>query len=257
MIVSGLSEEKILEELQFDRKIVANEAKKIAKKFIACQLKAGRDGIDADYDSYYTLTTSKLNNKWYYVVVVNMKKKPYWTHYAACMAESIHGTKDYYLLRGLSNNKPYFIKVSSHALKRFVERGFGERLHVEVNFSGGDCAPLLFKKGEIITWMKIADPKFLEIVLDSEDKNVITSLFYTHVGCYLGYETEHGNYEFRTFLNNDKKLKKLNETEVMHLCYLAHISLNPSLYTKDIVEKLKNDNDFHDIADWFDFKLMP
>ena len=87
--------------------------------------------------------------------------------------------------------------------------------------------------------------------------SVITSLFFTHVGCYLGYETEHGNYEFRTFLNNDKKLKKLNETEVMQLCHIAHVGLNPSLYTKDILEKLKKDKDFHDIAEWFNYKLMP
>lgn len=168
MIVPGLSEEKIIEELIFDRKIVANQAKKSAKKIVARLLKEGRDGIDKDYDYYYTMTTSKLNNQWYYVVVVNMKKEPYWTHYAACMAESIRGTKDYYLLRGFSINKPYFIKVSSHALKRFLERGLGERLHVEVKFNGGDVSPLIINKGEVITWMKIADPKLLEIILNSE-----------------------------------------------------------------------------------------
>ena len=257
MIVPGLSEEKILEELIFDRKIVANEAKKIAKKVVARLLKEGRDGIDTDYDSYYTLTTSKLNNKWYYVVVVNLKKKPYWTHYAACMTESIHGTKDYYLLRGFSINNPYFIKVSSHALKRFIERGIGECLHIDVEFNGGDFSPLIFNKGEVITWMKIVDPQLLGIVLDSADKSLITSIFYTHVGCYLGYETECGNYEFRTFLKHSKKLKKLNETEVMQLCHIAHVGLNPSLYTRDVVENLKNDKDFHDIAEWFDYKLMP
>lgn len=42
----------------------------------------------------------------------------------------------------------------------------------------------------------------------------------------------------------------------MQLCHIAHVGLNPSLYAKDIVEKLKKD-EFHDIADWYEYKLMP
>ena len=50
MIISGLPEDRILEELIVDSKIIANEAKKIAKKAILRLQKSGRDGIDDDVD---------------------------------------------------------------------------------------------------------------------------------------------------------------------------------------------------------------
>ncbi len=263
MIISRLSEDRILEELIFDRKIISNEAKKIAKKEIARYEKEGKVGIDNDNELYYTITTGKLHNTWKCLIIVNMKKKPFWTHYAACMVESEMGSKDFYLVRGFSNNEPYFIRFSSHAIKRFKERGVQERLNTEVDFPIEEWAPTLIRKGEIITWMKITDPKFLGIVLDSEDKNIMTTLFYTSYGCYLGYETEGGNFEFKTFLNNNKSLKKIHETEVMNYCKAAHVLLNPSFYLEEIVENVKKQcGDMKDLADKqiakdYKFKLVP
>lgn len=69
MIVSSLSEERILEELIFDRKIMANEARKIARKAVLRQQKAGRDGNIVDAIcclstgvSYPAISASRLSS---------------------------------------------------------------------------------------------------------------------------------------------------------------------------------------------------
>ena len=256
MIVAGLSEEKILEELIFDREVVANEAKKLAKKVVARLHKEGRDGVNENHDFIYDIKTAPLNNNWNCVFTVNMQKKPYWQHFASCMVETERGTQDFYLVRGFSVNKPYYIKISSHALKRFRERGVEEKFGVELEYSGVHFAPMIVRKGEFITWMKITDPKLLAFVLDSEDSYLITNLFYTLYGCYIGYETEKGNYEFNTFLSNEKKLMKLGEDHAMQLCKYAHIALNPSFYNKKLIERLNSDG-LQDLVGVYPYKLLP
>lgn len=256
MIIPGLSEEKILEELVHDREIVAKEIKKKAKKIVARMLKEGRDGIDKDQDFNYEMFSGSLNNKWLCSMVVNMATKPYWYHEAVCKVESNIGSKDYYFVRGFSNNKPYFIKISSHTLKRFRERGVEERFNEKMPFPSENFMPFLIRKGETITWMKITDPKYLKLVVESEDENVLPILFYTLYGCYLGNKTEKGNYEFKTFLCNDKSLKKTGENDTKDLCHFAHVAFNPYFYNKKLVEHFKEEGYF-DVVNFFDNTLMP
>lgn len=261
MIVSGLSEDKILEELVFDRKIVANEAKKIAMKYISRFLREGRGGIDKDFDYEYTIHTNKNNNKWNCKVTVNMARKPYWCHCTACMVESEQGIKEYYLVRGFSNKKPYFIRVTSHALKRFKERGIEETLKIESENVGGDFAALIIQPGEIVPWMKVVDPRFWSIVNPFDGSNELTTLFRTLHGCYLGNITENGNCEFKTFLGRKKELKKIGETEAMQLCRVAHLIFNESIYDKSVYDI--NDDDIEsqmmveEIKNNFPNKLLP
>ena len=117
---SRLSEEKILEELVCDREAVALEARKVAKKIVSRLQREGRDGVDNNYTESFNFKT-KHNNNWSCHYVVNMARKPYWYHEAVCVVESGQGTKDYYIVRGFSVDKPYFIKMSTHVLKRIVE----------------------------------------------------------------------------------------------------------------------------------------
>lgn len=261
MIIPGLSEDKILEELVYDREIVAKEAKKIAKKEINRLLKQGRCGIDVDYDFNYTIHTNKNNNDWHCVVCVNMKKAPYWNHMAACKAEAANGKKEYYIVRGFSNKKPYFIRITSHALKRFKERGIEATLKIKSDCLGGDYAPLIIQQGEVIPWMKVVDPKFWSIVFTFEDNNKLTTLFRTLHGCYLGIITEHGNYEFNTFLGRKKELKKIGETEAMKLCRTAHLVLNEPIYDKSVYDLKEDDEESLKIVEYlknyFPNKLLP
>lgn len=261
MIIPGIQEEKILEELIFDRTIVANEAKKRAKKYIARFLKQGRVGIDKEYDYEYTIHTNQNNNKWNCNVTINMVRKPYWSHYAACMVEAGNGQKEYYIVRGFSNNNPYYIRVTSHALKRFKERGIEETLRIESKNVGGDFAALIIQHGEIITWMKVVDPKFWTIVNPFEDSNELTTLFRTLHGCYLGNMTEKGNCEFKTFLGRKKELKKIGETEAMQMCRVAHLIFNESIYDKSVYDIKDDDIEsqmmVEEIRNKFPNKLLP
>lgn len=247
MILPGLSDKEILEELLKERTFIANEAKKQAKKAISRLQKQGRDGIDEKKSYPFDIWIHPLRNPWRFEVFVNMSKTPKWYHLAMCLTESEYGTKDYYFLRGLSNKKPYYIKITSHAVKRVGERFWKERCHAEDTFIGAIYALYFIQKGEVITWMKITDPKFLKFVLNSEDSSSITTLFYTYYGCYLGYETECG-FVFKTFLNNHKDLKGDYETKALRICHYAHVLCNEQLYEKKYVEQIKEQADsiFHD-----------
>lgn len=264
MIVPGLSEDKILEELVSDRKFIANEAKKIARKQILRLQKGGRDGINELLDFNYEIKVGGTNNRWRLVILINMAKRVKWYHQAACYMESEYGTKDYYVLRGLSNEKPYFIKISSHALKRFRERAIEERFGVHLSFNGDVFVPLIFRKGEIITWMKIIDPVYWKFLYDPdcEGQNVLTNLYYTYFGIYLGYRTEGGNYEFKTFLRNNIKLKSDEENMIKIMCKVAHAGLNRRMYIQADIDTIQNCGD-EDIIECFNhashykFQLVP
>ncbi len=236
MILPSFTEQQILNELVADRKVVANQAKKIASKAIAMQKKAGQGEHGKLQFIPSEFTTSRLHNNWIISVVMNMAHNANWFHEAACRIESEHGTKDYYILRGMMNRKPYFIKITSHAMKRFNQREIGEVLNLPTDFDSGSLAPIVIRKSEIITWMLIKNPKELKEALASEDRHLMPTLFYTYYGCYLGYHTEQGNVVFKTFLSNDKKLRKYEEQVAKQLCKIAHVGMNEKLYDKDFRE---------------------
>ena len=228
----GMPEERILEELVADQKLVASHARKLASKCIARQQRTGRDGIDDDIYLNIEDVLSRSHNRWLVLVCVNMARNPKWHHQAVCYVESGHGTRDYYMVRGFSNRKPYFIRISSHTLGRMYERFIKERLNVDIAFSAATLPLMLIRKGEAIPWMKITDPRLLKVAMEAEDRNRLSTLFYTYHGCYLGYETPCGNVEFRTFLNNNPRLRGDEETLALSLCRIGHVGLNPKMYTK-------------------------
>ena len=239
MIIPGMSEEKILEELLYDRKLIAKKAQKSARKVLSYIHEQKKDHEDDEMQINLTIQTTKLHNNWNCCIMLNSSKKIKWCHEAVCMVESEHGTKDYYFVRGYRNDKNYYIKISSHAIKRFRERRIEDIYNVKLKELNDDNIPLLIQKGEIITWMKITDPKFLDIIMESEERHTVSTVFFTLLGCYLGYETPCGNFEFRTYLNTNKKLKGKEENSAMNLCRYAHSALNERFYKKDEIDILK------------------
>lgn len=233
MILSDLSEEKILKELIAERKIVAKEAQKIAEKEVAHKQKAGLDGVDKLYLFPYEVKSEKLQNKWLLGVVVNMSWKPRWYHEATCCVESEFGTKDYYMVRGNMFKKPYFIKITAHAMKRFGQRRMMESLHFPIFFEFGLLSPYILKKGEVITWMLITKPQLLKMALASEERYILPTLFYTFHGCYMGQFTKNKNVVFKTYLSHDKPLKSDEEQVARLMCKIGHVGLNEKLYDKD------------------------
>lgn len=265
MILNSYSEDKILEELLRDYHIIAKEAKKSAQKEVQRLMKLGRDGIDEDITILKDLKTTKLHNNWLLVVIINMSKKVKWFHQSVCYVESNYQSKDYYIVRGFSNDKPYFIKLSSHVLKRCRERLFRDKLKTDTkDLPAGFLATIVIRKGEVIPWMKITDPRLLKVALESDDRHEINTLFYTSCGCFMGYETEKGNVEFKTFLNNDNDLKKAEENVAQYMCRLAHAAFNKNYYSKQYLEDLFTDD--YTIPDVIgevmmkykdDYKLLP
>ena len=234
MIISGLAEEKILAELIADRKIVANKAKKIATKRIAQMKKSGLDGVDRNEFISSIFTTEGLHNRWIISVDINMAENPKWYHEATCCVESDFGTRDYYLLRGKKETKPYFIKISSHAMKRFGERKLAKELKCDPEFDSVELSPLIIRKGEIVSWMIVANQKLLKQALACEDRSKFNILFFTSYGCYMGYETQQKNYVFKTYLNHSNNLKTNDERITWQMCKIAHIFLNEKLYDKEL-----------------------
>ena len=251
-----MSEQRVLEELIYDKEEVANEAKKIAKEAILRQQRAGRDNFDDDKYYESAITTVKNNNRWKLTVIVNVAKYPKWYHRAVCCCEPGHGGMDYYYVRGFSNARPYFIKISSHAIKRLKERWLERIANEKVEYSGGEFAPLVIQRGEVITWMKVSDVRLLALALHTDDSHVLTTMFCTSHGFYLGYETEQGNYEFRTYLGWERNLKKKGEDVAQYICHESYLMLNARLMgrtDKDILDMygftLDRDN--------YPFSLLP
>jgi len=257
MIIPGYTEDKILSELIADRKIVANKAQKIATKKIAQMMKSGLDGVDRLEFINSIITTEVLHNRWIITIVINLAERPKWYHEATCCVESEFGTRDYYLLRGNKEKKPYFIKISSHAMKRFGERKLANELNCDPEFDSGELSPLLINKGEIVSWMIVSNQKLLKQALACEDRSKFNILFFTLYGCYMGYETPHKNYVFKTFLKHSNELRTSDERITWQMCRIAHVYMNEKLYDKKYRESFFSNSfdlpkDTYDLI--YDFK---
>ena len=119
MILPTLKEEQILNELLTDYAEVKRDIRKTVKKR---QRAAQKRGHTIRNGSVEVLTTrTKNGNNWVCCVYYERDRTASWNLSACCEAEGEKGRKDYYLLRGLSD-QPYFIRLTSHAVRRYKER---------------------------------------------------------------------------------------------------------------------------------------
>ena len=119
MILPTFGEEQILNELLTDYAEVKRDVRKSVKKR---QRTAQKKGHTIRNGSVEVLTTrTKNGNNWVCCVYYERDRQATWNLSACCEAEGGRGRKDYYLLRGLSD-QPYFIKLTSHAVRRYKER---------------------------------------------------------------------------------------------------------------------------------------
>ena len=119
MILPTLKEEQILNELLTDYAEVKHDVRKTVKKR---QRAAQKRGHTIRNGSVEVLTTrTKNGNNWVCCVYYERDRTASWNLSACCEAEGEKGRKDYYLLRGLSD-QPYYIKLTSHAVRRYKEQ---------------------------------------------------------------------------------------------------------------------------------------
>ena len=242
MIIPTYTEEEILRELIFDYKIVKRMAKKIAVAHLDKVKKSGGFIRETDYDSYTITTVSK--NVWNVEIEYDQTKKIPWLFRTCCKVEGDKKTKDYYIVRGLNTEKPYFVKVTSHALKRVKERNsFSNPESIKPEL----LACWVFEHREIAVCMRFVEMKYTKLLINMDDVDEIENMSYivlTNRGTYYALKTPGGNYIFKTFISsymgvkevinykNGKITKWHKEGELLYNMFLMHQYFNKHLYDK-------------------------
>ena len=246
MILSTFSEEQILSELIVDYKRVKRIAKKNADAYLLKAKKSGHFIRETEYESY-TINTV-LNNKWNVEIEYDHRNKIPWLFRACCIVESEKNTKNYYIVRGINTDKPYYVKVTTHALLRYRERNKLERLEIPL----ATIACLTFEHRETAICVRYVDTKFNMLLMkfdDLDDLEEMSYLILTNRGEYYGLRTSEGNYIFKTYISTSmgilewlnyrkgKNTKWNKEGELLHHLLILHQYYNKSLYDKDVLEK--------------------
>ena len=246
MIIPTYTEDEILNELIEDFKFIKRKTKKIADSYLNKVRKSGGMIRETDYKPYSITTPSK--NKWHVEIEFDQTKKIPWLFRACCIVEGDKKTKDYYLVRGLNTDSPYFVKVSSHALKRVRERN---------PFSKPESLPLdllacwVFEHRETGICLRYMELKYLEILRKMNDLENIDDNSYivlVNRGVYYATKTPKGNFVFKTYISTmmgitevlksiqNKMSKWSTEGELLSNMILVHQYYNKWLYDKEVLD---------------------
>lgn len=246
MILTTFSEEQLLAELVIDYKRIKRLTKRTADAYLLKAKKNGRFIRDTEYQSYTIKTV--LNNKWNVEIEYDQRKNIPWLFRACCIIESDKKTKDYYIVRGVNSDKPYYVKVTSHALKRVRERNNFKRLNIGIE----TLACWTFEHRETAICMKYLDAKFHQVLMNMEDADDIDDVSYvvlTNRGIYYATKTPCGNYIFKTYISSlmgltellnfrkNKKTKWSQEGELLEYMVIAHQYYNKEQYDEDILDE--------------------
>lgn len=246
MILPTYTEEKILQELLADYTGVKRKTKKLADAYLDRAKRGGRYIRKSEY-KFYTIETPNYN-QWYVVIEFNQTNKTPWTFKSCCIVENEKKGKDYYILRGLSTNEPYYILFTSHTLKRMRERAF-RRPNLTLEMLA--CLALMHR--ETLVGVKYVDVKYMPLLRKFDDSDEIDNLSYyimTHRGSYFAKKTPQGNYIFKTYITNKmsfeeslnviqkKSSKYEKEGELFMMAYVAHQYYNKGLYDKESLEAI-------------------
>ena len=231
MILTTFTEEQLLSELVIDYKRIKRLAKNKADAYLLKAKKSGRFIRDTEYESYTIKTV--LNNKWNVEIEYDQRKKIPWLFRACCIIESDKKTKDYYIVRGVNSDKPYYVKVTSH-------------------IGIGTLACWTFEHRETAICMKYLDAKFHQVLMNMEDADDIDDVSYvvlTNRGAYYATKTPCGNYIFKTYISSlmgltelfnfrkNKKTKWSQEGELLNYMLIAHQYYNKELYDEEILDE--------------------
>ncbi len=250
MILPTYTEDQILPELLKDYSIIRKAAKKHADKHLLKAKKTGRY-IRGNYAIRIKITTAS-NNNWYCLVHIDQTKKNPWSFQTCCIVEGINKKKEYYLVRGVNTDKPYFIKITSHVIKRYKERNKLSDNICKI------CPPeyivcYIFNRSENIVCCRYMDLNLSVLIPQMEDANDFTNvslMFYTRNGIYFGFRSASGNYLFKTFItrtmgynafldyDDNKESKWSIEGQIFRHAIFIHQYYNKFLYDKEDLEDL-------------------
>lgn len=216
MIVSTYSEGQILSELISDREWLRKQIKKIVAKQLA---KWKKQGYSKKFLSEFKEFITPNNNHWNIdlSIFLDYSIKQNSMYNMTCIVESEYGTPDYYYLRGCGTEKPYYIKVTSHALKRVFERVENSLGKERPDESSKEFSCRLFLYRQAIIGCKIATPALMKIAHESEDAKDSGYLFCsTAIVNFLGYKTPGDNFYFKTCITDN--MIKGEEEENAYMC---------------------------------------
>lgn len=248
MILPTYTEDDILRELLNDFNAVKKKVRKIANTQLNKVKKSGGYIRENLYETYTIKTSS--NNVWNIEIEYNQTNIIPWFFRACCIVESEKKTKDYYLVRGISTENPYFVKLTTHALKRVKERNNFEH-YEDLNLPLLAC--LSFEHREIGIGVRYMDIKFLEMLVRMDDAEEIDNnsyLILVNRGVYYAQKTPHGNFIFKTYISTLMGLTEMNNTmskkhskwntegELLTYLLILHQYYNQWLYDKDLLNNL-------------------
>lgn len=172
-----------------------------------------------------------------------------WAFRACCIVEGDKSTKDYYIVRGIKTEKPYYVKVTTHALLRYKERNKMEGID---GLTLGELACLTFEHRETAICVRYVDTKFNLLLMKFDDFDHLKDMSYlilTNRGEYYGLRTFEGNYIFKTYISTSmgilewinyrkgKTTKWNKEGELLSHLLVLHQFYNKFLYDKDVLER--------------------
>ena len=244
MILPTYKEEHILKELIEDYASVKSFVKKKAAVYLKDVQKRGKFIREDEYEAFNIGTG--LGNKWYASITFNQTNKVPWIFFACCIVEGEKKSKDYYVVRGLNTDKPYFIKFTTHTLKRMRER-----LMLDDDFSLESLATHAFVHRETAIASAFMDIKMQMLMGKMEDEKDMHDLSYIvlcNSGVFYAQKTPMNNFIFKTFVSHKmtvEEMKKIMDNkqskyrkEAIHMYYVGHLHqyYNKWLYDKDILD---------------------
>lgn len=245
MIISTFSEEQILAELVRDYPAVKRFAKKVADKYLMKVRKRG--GFIREEEYWMIAYNSESRNKWFITLVYDQTKRIPWYFSACCIVEGSKRSKDYYVVRGMNTDKPYYVMFTTHALLRYRERN-----NISEDMSLENIASQAFTHRETAIAAPYVDIKYQMMLTKMEDAGELEDMIYfilTNVGIYYGYKTPGGNFIFKTYVSTkmafdelknlyrDKASKYRKEAVNLHFISAVHMYYNKFLYDEGILEK--------------------
>ena len=247
MIIPSYTEKEILSELIADYSIIKRLAKKKADYYLSQVRKKG--SFIRETEGYVSTFRTISNNNWTVLIDYNQKNRIPWVFRACCVVEGEKKTKDYYIVRGINTEEPYFVKVTTHALLRYKERNNLERID---DLLLAELACLTFEHRETAICVRYVDTKFNLLLTRFDDLSDLKDMSYlilTNRGEYYGQRTSEGNYVFKTYIStsmsilewlnyrNGKNTKWNREGELLNHLLVLHQLFNKFLYDKDVLEK--------------------
>lgn len=228
MIVPSYTDEMTLRELMDDWPSVKRAAKKLSKKLLE-KLPKGRIGVPSAgfYGRSGTFITKNCN-RWH-VSVHCRPNSTMW--YSTCFAEveSKFGTRTCIYLRGMNTEKPYYIEIIPHAIKRIRERyvlGNGEAYYAEKS-TDNICEGIFQERhtcGVFLAAGKVGRDGHFHAFTDGEGNTpgVAQLRYFT----FYGRRTPAGNFLLKTFILNDAEPGSRKE-EFLNMLFGLYAVYNP------------------------------